>query len=181
MSTDTNEMLLSIQNHVTTIQEEQALIKLSLDEYKLDFRSTTKKLHGNILRIASQPAKKIKILQATADDGDDRSSELPPLPFTLSKNPEDLYILWKEYVEGIGGRKPARLFTLTKRGRVKSLYHRRKVVWDSISLQINAGMTAHVAIDRIYQAYGANQSVTLIINSMLRDRKERGSHPNLQF
>jgi len=123
----------------------------------------------------------MKILQATADDGDDCSLELPPLPATISKNPKDLYILWKEYVEGIGGRKPARLFTPTKRGRVKSLYHCRKVVWDSISLQINAGITAHVAIDRIYQAYGANQSVTLIINSMMRDRKERGSHPNLRF
>ena len=42
-----------------------------------------------------------------------------PAPATLMNWPCDLYVLWQEYQHGIGGRKAARLFTLSERGRVK--------------------------------------------------------------
>ena len=101
-------------------------------------------------------------------------------PATLSKNPRDLYILWKEYEEGLGGRKAAKHFTASERGRVKAIYHRRRVVWDAIATMVRAGHTATVAVDRIYDAYGRDQSVTKIIRAMLRDRRERGGHPNIR-
>jgi hypothetical protein len=40
-------------------------------------------------------------------------------------------------------------------------------------------LPAQTAIDRIYETYGADQSVTNVIKSMLRDR-QGGGHPNLR-
>ena len=46
-----------------------------------------------------------------------------------------LYDLWNEYVIGIGGRKPAREFTATDRGKLKYKYYRRKT--EGLSLCIH--------------------------------------------
>jgi hypothetical protein len=100
---------------------------------------------------------------------------------TLSPTPRSVYILWQEYEVGIGGRKPARLFTPVERGKVKYTYHRRKVVWDVIAMRVRAGDTAQVAIDRIYELYGAGTTVSNIINTMRRDRMTyNGCHPQLR-
>ncbi len=100
---------------------------------------------------------------------------------TLSPTPRSRYILWQEYEVGIGGRKPARLFTPAERGKVKYSYHRRKVVWDVIASLVRAGDTAQVAIDRIYEVYGAAMTVSHIINMMRRDRRTyNGCHPQLR-
>ncbi len=90
---------------------------------------------------------------------------------TLSANPRSLHVLWEEYEQGIGGRRAARLFTRDERGRVKHKYHRRKMVWDLISILVRGGLTAQVAIDRIYDFYGRAESVTTIINKMKNDRR----------
>jgi hypothetical protein len=47
-------------------------------------------------------------------------------------------------------------------------------VWDIVSNLVNAGIIARVAIDRIYNHYGANRSVTRIINDIMRDKKNGG-------
>jgi hypothetical protein len=52
-------------------------------------------------------------------------------------------------------------------------------VWDTVALLVRAGYTAQTAIDRIYETYGADQSVTKVIKLMLRD-KGGGGHPNLR-
>lgn len=44
-------------------------------------------------------------------------------PATLSRNPRNLATLWREYMEGIGGRKAAKDFNASDRGRVKRMYH----------------------------------------------------------
>jgi hypothetical protein len=98
----------------------------------------------------------------------------------LSKTPRSLFDLWIEYTSGIGGNKPAKDFTFVERGFCKFKYCRRKVVWDCISAHVNAGHLAAVAIDRIYQAYGRNQTVSTIINAMIQDKKRDG-HPNLRI
>jgi pilus assembly protein TadC len=59
------------------------------------------------------------------------------------------------------------------------MYYRRKVVWDTVAVLVRAGYTAETAIERIYNTYGQNQSVTKIIKRMLAD-KRGGGHPNLQ-
>ena len=91
--------------------------------------------------------------------------------------PRDLHTLWQEYEFGIGGRKAAKLFTAAERGQVKYKYHRRKVVWDQVTIMIRAGHTAQTAIDRILEVYGGGEnrrSVTMIINQMRRDKRNGG-------
>jgi hypothetical protein len=99
---------------------------------------------------------------------------------TLSPNPRSLYLLWEEYDNGIGGRKAARLFSREERGKVKNKFHRRQVVWDCVAMLVRAGLTAHVAIDRIQHIYGENTTVTNIINKMRQDRRAGVVNPMLQ-
>ena len=92
---------------------------------------------------------------------------------SLSPTPRTLYTLWEEYMVGIGGRKPAREFTMHERGGAnKFKYCRRKVVWDLIESMMRSGLSSNVCIDRIYTAYGENRSVTEIINLVRRDKNE---------
>jgi hypothetical protein len=101
----------------------------------------------------------------------------------LSHNPRTLLELWREYKQGIDGRKPAEQFTVAERnsrvGGVKLKWHRRNVIWQCMDRLVRGGDTAQVAADKIHQAYGHNLSVTEIINRMMRDRRT-GGHPNLR-
>jgi hypothetical protein len=90
----------------------------------------------------------------------------------------DLHLLWLEYECGIGGRKPARQFTTHERGRVKFKYRRRMVVWDTINYMVQAGFTAQVAVDKIYEVSG-QITVTQIIDQMRCDAIG-GGHPELR-
>ena len=63
----------------------------------------------------------------------------------------------------IGWQKPAKNLTAAERGRVKYAYYRRKIVWETISRLVCACHTAQVAIDMIYDAYGASTGVTTIL------------------
>jgi hypothetical protein len=105
---------------------------------------------------------------------------VPAYNNSLSKTPKSLFVLWQEFEVGIAGRKAARLFTRVERGRNKFIYYRRKVVWDSVAEQIRRGYSAQTAIDRIYEVYGQELSVTQIINKMLIDRRT-GGKPQLRI
>ena len=113
------------------------------------------------------------------DDDDDDVDRRHGPPATLSKNPKTLHSLWREFEEGLGGRKAAKMFTARQRGQVKQMYYQRKVVWDTVALLVRAGYTAETAVQKIYDMYGQDQSVTKIIKWMLDDRRG-GGHPNLQ-
>ena len=111
-----------------------------------------------------------------------RPRALPSLDATgsLSPNPKSLYILWDEWERGIGGRKPAKEFTLAERGKSKHKYHRRRIIWRLISEMVRSGSTSDAAIDKIYSSYGNNLSVTEIINRIKRDVKAKTLPVNLQ-
>jgi hypothetical protein len=47
--------------------------------------------------------------------------------------------LWIKYEFGIGGRKPAKDFTPTERGKAKYNYHQQKVFWDVIAALVWGG------------------------------------------
>jgi hypothetical protein len=47
-------------------------------------------------------------------------------PCTLSKKPPDLFALWRAYEFGIGGRKAAKDFSPTERGKSRFTHSRRK-------------------------------------------------------
>ena len=98
---------------------------------------------------------------------------------SLGPNPKTLYILWDEYMNGVGGRKPAKDFTRQERGRVKFKYHRRRHVWNVVARLVNGGVSADVALDKIYAVSGVGSSVTSIINQMIQDKQLQIHHPTL--
>jgi len=140
-------------------------------------------VNQNLRRIAQQPT---RMLQRAHERNQQRNNNNgggaahPPRPADLSSTPRTLYALWDEFVIGIGGRKPASEFTREERGRVKFKYCRRKVIWDRVRLLINAGLTAQVAIDRIYDVYGQSKSVTDIIKALKKDINNNTVHESLR-
>lgn len=126
------------------------------------------RIEQNVGRIAMVPA----ACMLTVRGGTSERRASPPA--NLMKCPRDLFVLWAEYEAGIGGNKPARQFSPAERGKVKFKYCRRKIVWDVIDAMINAGCSAQVAIDRIYDEYG-RLTVTEI-----KKAKATGGNPRLR-
>ena len=131
-------------------------------------------LNNSIRRIAIQPSHR-RTTPNNNTNNNAAAAENEVGHAILSRNPRDLHSLWQEYEFGIGGRKATKLFTAAERGKCKHMYYRRKVFWDQVSLMIRAGHSADTAIDKIYDVYGANRSVTWITSQMLRDRKTGGN------
>jgi hypothetical protein len=99
---------------------------------------------------------------------------------TLSKCPRDLWMLWDKYEHGLEGRKAAKDFNNTERGKVSSTYSKRNHVWQLIRRLVNQrGVHYSVAIDSIYEAYGDGISATNIIKAIQRDAKNDW-HANLR-
>ncbi len=91
----------------------------------------------------------------------------------LSKNPKDLYVVWKEWEFGLNGTKPARDFTIHERGENRFAFCRRKNLWEAVSRMIAHGYTSDTAIDRIYLVYGRKKSVCTILNLLANDRRNK--------
>jgi hypothetical protein len=89
----------------------------------------------------------------------------------LSKCPRDLWVLWKDWDQGLGGENSAKAFTPAKRGANKFSFSRQKVFWDTVKGMIRRGQTADMAINNVYQVYRWNHSVTQILKRMKDDRR----------
>jgi hypothetical protein len=140
-------------------------------------------LNANIRRIAIQPARRIvPVAQAGQEAVPANNEPNPPInqSATLMPVPRTLHVLWEEWHHGVGGRKPARLFTARERGQCKHKFHRRKLVWDLLAGLIRGGLTANVACDRIYNVYGQQCSMTTIINRLKADKKHNTLYVNLR-
>ena len=98
----------------------------------------------------------------------------------LSSCPRTLHAIWNEYEFGLENRKAAKDFTAIEPGRVKYIYHRRKVVWEKIGEMVRGGRSSHEACNRNYEVYGQNSTVTYIIDEMRKDRKN-GGNPALRI
>ena len=125
---------------------------------------------ANMKRFAAAPARPIiattAIVTSTAN---------------LTSCPRTLHDLWDEYIVGIGGAKPAKDYTAQERGKFKYKYYRRKIVWDLLSRLAATGLSSHVIIDRIYQHYGRQCSVTDIVKAVRTDKKQNYVPPILRF
>lgn len=174
--------LLAVHSQLLAIRRQLDEVRGHQREQDAQIRRQYQTLNANLRRLAIVPGQRQLQAanagnQAAAQPGNANGADAPAGPIaagivaTLSPNPRDLYILWAEFQNGIGGRKAARLFTSAERGRVKHRYTRRKVVWETIARLVRGGMQADVAIDRIYQVYGRENCVTLIINAMLAHRR----------
>lgn len=90
---------------------------------------------------------------------------------TLAPNIRSLEMLWHEWVHGIGTRKAAKNFTPVERGKCKSKFCRRKVVWDLMAKHVRAGRLATDVITDIYASY-PTLSITGIIKALRKDRDD---------
>jgi hypothetical protein len=174
----------------TAMQATIASLVQQRDADRLNFNNQLRVVNSNIKRVGQQPTRMLQRAEdrqraAQRDAAGGAAVPAPRAhalrPAELSPLPKDLYVLWDEYMDGIAGRKPAKDFTTQERGAVRHMYCRRKIIWDLVSLLINAGRTAQVAIDTIYAVYGEGTNVTAIINGIKNDRKNRTMHPNLRF
>ncbi len=171
-------------NQLTALYSQFAAMRRENDERNaqrtLFENKTTRKLEAldqNIRRVAMQPIRRARYTVAEEAQEEGAGQGQIRLTSTLSPHPKDLHELWQEYEFGIGGRKPAKLFTAQERGKEKFKYSRRKVAWDTVERLVRAGHTAQVAIDNIYDVYG-NLTVSKLI-SKLRQDNQNGGHPRL--
>jgi hypothetical protein len=184
----TNPILLQMKQIKNQMAAQYDSLGQSINNLRADMSDKHAVIQKNITRIFIQPPRQATRQQQRERAENDNLVEAgeafdegrTQIIAELSTTPRSLYDLWIEYTNGIGGRKPAKDFSYTERGKYKFKYCRRKVVWDCIVKHVNAGYLAAVAIDRIYQAYGINQTVSSIITAMVKDKK-RGGHPNLRF
>ena len=136
------------------------------------------------MHAGSQLGTEMQLLWQTESNGrvaEYRAEDNLAMMATLMPTPRSLHDLWREYQHGVGGRKAARLFSYTERGRSKHRYSRRKLVWDLVSGLIRQGHTAETSIDKIYDVYGGQTSVTSIINGLKRDKKNGTLNHNLSI
>lgn len=174
--------LLGVQSALLAMRQENLEFKSSLAAMKVYLERGFEVVNGNVRRIALQPARRVAapvVIVGGGRDADMGAANDLAMMATLMPTPRSLHDLWSEYLNGVGGRKPARLFSYTERGRSKHRYSRRKVVWDIVAGLVRQGHTAELAIDKIYGVYGGQTSVTKIINGLKRDKMNGTLSPNL--
>jgi hypothetical protein len=86
----------------------------------------------------------------------------------MIEKPDSLHQIYDEFEFGIGGRKPAKDFTVQERNNrangTKQKWYRREIIYWMICQLTNRNYTVHAAIHKIQQAIGPNWSITAIIN-----------------
>ena len=97
-------------------------------------------------------------------------------PATLSPRPKLLSVLWDEWVNGIGGRLPAKDFSPRQQEKFKVRYGHQKIFWDCMQHLIDNGCTSETALQRLSRIYRG--TITQILTAMQRD-KQRGGHNQL--
>jgi hypothetical protein len=183
--------LVGIQSCLLSLRQENLELKTIMQRMKLEMERNFGIVNGNVRRIAIRPARLVAAV-TTVNVGQNQGGVAPQLQHaggdrammptaTLMPTPRSLHDLWQEFHHGVGGRKAARLFSYSERGRSKHKYHRRKVVWDVVAGLVRQGHTAEVGIDRIYAVYGGETSVTNIIDGLKRDKKNGTLSPNLRI
>jgi hypothetical protein len=183
--------LVGIQSCLLSLRQENLELKTIMQTMKVNLERNFGIVNGNVRRIAIRPARLVAAA-ATANVGQNQGGVAPQLQnavgdrammpaASLMPTPRSLHDLWQEFHHGVGGRKAARLFSYSERGRSKHKYHRRKVVWDLIAGLVRQGHTAEVGIDRIYAVHGGETSVTNIIDGLKRDKKNGTLSPNLRI
>ena len=175
-----------LQDQMMVLYSQNAILGREFSELRASVENTAATalrnyniLNRNINRVAMAPA---RVLAGPAAPGGQPATQAGggnnqqqfAANVTLSPLPRTLYDLWVEYTTGIGGRKAARDFSTIERGRDKYRFYRRKHVWDIVSNLVNAGVNSRVAVDRIYNHYGANKSVTKVIKDIMADKRNGG-------
>ena len=184
----TREQLMAVHSQLMAVRQGMNELRMSCEQDRATRDRQFRTINSNLRRMALQPARRVNNGNGGAGGADGGAQNVDVVAAngidpaaSLSPTPRTLFDLREEYQHGLGGRKAARLFTAQERGRNKFKYSRRKVVWATIAtlVLVRSGFTANVAMDRIYQVYGGNSTVTSIINRLRRDKMNDTVHPLL--
>ena len=193
MNVSVRNQLLGLQSCLLSMRQENLELKNAVNTLNMKMERGFGIINGNVQRIAMRPGRIVAAaVTRTANLGQNPGGVAPQQEnaggdravmtmATLMATPRSLHDLWQEFQHGVGGRKAARLFSYSERGRSKFKYCRRKVVWDLIAGLVRQGHTADAGIDRIYAVYGGQTSVTNIIAGLKRDKKNGTLSPNLRI
>ena len=161
-------------NHIYDLKQrikklERALVTLSSKPgYRL--------MSPNTVTVRASPGQRGRTEQVVIREGDHEEEEQAVgdrRPAQLCNNPKLLRVLWDEYVNGVGGNKPAKDFTREERGRVRSKYCQRKPFWECMKRMIAGGFTAASALRRIGNIYNGSITFQLRCNAPI---ERRGGH-----
>eukprot|EP00957_Ditylum_brightwellii_P173657 13221961-Ditylum_brightwellii.AAC.1 len=131
---DLNERTMALYAKVSVVEHHLVEIQNTQQEYHHSINRRLGLLEKNTWYMALQPAHHVQpAAAATAEENVEEEGDRPPFVASLSRCPHDLHILWQEYEFGICGWKPAKKFTPAKRGKVKVVYAKCKLVWDTIA------------------------------------------------
>ena len=79
---------------------------------------------------------------------------------------------------GSSGRKPAKDFSPAERGQVKHVYSIRLPVCKKVVELVRSGVSATVACDKVYEAYGNRLPLSTILRKMKVDARS-GNWPEV--
>ncbi|KAI2501991.1 hypothetical protein MHU86_12474 [Fragilaria crotonensis] len=126
--------LLGMQSGLLSLRQDNVELKTAVNRIQLNLERCFGILNGNVRRIALQPARR-RTAGGERGEGEAGAEEVPEraaandlaMMATLMPTPRSLHDLWQEYHHGVGGRKAARLFSYTERGRSKHRYSRARL------------------------------------------------------
>ena len=157
------QQVTSVNSNIREVRREVLELKQEIETLKNNLYQSLGYIRASMNKIARAPHRVgVPTLDriATPRDNPTQGNAF------LSQSPKNLHELWQEYEVGINGHKPARMFTANERGRVSKKYSRRNLVWQKIVDLCRLGHTHVIAIDKVYEKYGAECTVTQIVNKI---------------
>ena len=140
-------------------------------------RAAFGRLSRTMTRLAASPAmrlvRSVPVVEEEEDTGD--SNRVRAI---LMSRPKTCHDLWQDYMFGGPGRKPAKDFSPAERGRVKHLYSLRLPLCKKVAELVQAGVSATVACDKVYEAYGNRLPLSTILRKMKVDARS-GNWPEV--
>jgi len=130
--------LLAVTSNIISMKKRIEEVSLLQQNDVAALRATTERslhrMNESLKRIVAQP-----IARVVVNRGDDACPAADGALSCLSKRPKDLFELWREFEHGIGGSKPARLFTSRERGASSFTYSLRMSFWSVIQSMVRRG------------------------------------------
>ena len=125
-----------LSSQVMHLRRELSDSRAELERRDAIFKHKLTRLNNNVARLAAIPGRRSIAngsigtgglenganCEAVSTEAGEGGQPTIRLVATLSSRPKTLHTLWKEYTVGMSGKKPARDFSESERGRVKSVY-----------------------------------------------------------
>ena len=125
-------------------------------------RAAFGRLSRTMTCLAASPAMRL-VRSVPAVEEEENTGDSNRVRAILMSRPKSCHDLWQDYMFGGPGRKPAKDFSPAERGRVKHLYSLRLPLCKKVAELVRGGVSATVACDEVYEAYGNRLPLTTIL------------------